>query len=366
VKRRVLMTADTVGGVWTYALELARGLAPLDVGVTLAAMGGRPSPAQARSAAALPNLELLASEHALEWMPEPWRDVDAAGEWLLGIAERVRPDVVHVNGYAHAALPFRAPVITVAHSCVVTWLRAVRGAEAGPEWAEYRRRVRAGLLAADAVVAPTRAILGDVLAAYGVGAAGRVIPNGRAPGGVRAPKEGLVFSAGRLWDEAKGLATLAACAAQLPWPVVVAGPTRAPGGGGRRIPADGVRLLGELPPDEVAAWMARASIYALPACYEPFGLSALEAALAGCALVLGDLPTLREVWEHAAVYVPPGDPAALRYAIAALIRDPLLRGTLAASARARAARFTPARMAEAYRALYDELCGAAAAREVCA
>jgi glycosyltransferase involved in cell wall biosynthesis len=125
-------------------------------------------------------------------------------------------------------------------------------------------------------------------------------------------------------------------------------------------------MLGELPPDELAEWMARASIYALPARYEPFGLSVLEAALAGCALVLGDLPSLREVWEQAAVYVPPGDPGALQHALAALIRDPLLRGVLAASARARAARFTPACMAEAYRALYDELCGDEEAREVCA
>jgi glycogen synthase len=112
--------------------------------------------------------------------------------------------------------------------------------------------------------------------------------------------------------------------------------------------------------------MARASIYAAPARYEPFGLSVLEAALAGCALVLGDLPTLREVWGHAALYVPPDDPGALRYAIGTLIRDPVLRGVLAASARTRAARYAPARMAAAYRDLYDELCGAGAAREVCA
>lgn len=365
------MTADPLGGVWTYALELAGALAELDVQVTLATMGARPSPAQARAAAALPNLELAESTYALEWMPGPWRDVDAAGDWLGAIAERVRPDVVHVNGYAHAALPFRAPVVCVAHSCVVTWSRAVRGCEPGPEWSEYRRRARAGLAAARAVVGPTHAIVRDVLAAHGVAAKGRVIPNGvSAPRAGRraAAKEGLVFSAGRLWDEAKGLSALAACASELPWPVVLAGPAQVPGGAGERFDAAPgcVRLLGELAPDDVAAWMARASIYALPARYEPFGLSALEAALAGCALVLGDLPSLREVWGPAARYVPPGDPGALGHAISTLIRDPLLRGVLAASARARASRFTPARMARAYRELYDELCGAGAAREVCA
>src|SRR5262249_48443981 len=99
MRRHVLMTADTVGGVWTYALELAGALAPLEVSVTLATMGARPSLTQARAAAALSNLELVESTYALEWMPEPWRDVDAAGEWLLTLAERVRPDVVHINGY---------------------------------------------------------------------------------------------------------------------------------------------------------------------------------------------------------------------------------------------------------------------------
>jgi glycogen synthase len=59
-----------------------------------------------------------------------------------------------------------------------------------------------------------------------------------------------------------------------------------------------------------ADWYARASIYALPARYEPFGLSALEAALSGCALILGDIPSLREVWLEAAPYVSPDDESA--------------------------------------------------------
>ena len=121
---RVLMTADTVGGVWTYALELAAGLEPLGVDVVLATMGAPLSPAQAKAAARLDNLDIVESTYKLEWMPEPWRDVDAAAEWLLGLAAAV--DLVHVNGYAHASLPFKVPVVTVAHSCVLTWFRRNR------------------------------------------------------------------------------------------------------------------------------------------------------------------------------------------------------------------------------------------------
>jgi glycosyltransferase involved in cell wall biosynthesis len=352
----VLMTADTVGGVWTYAIELARALAPLDVHVTLATMGAPLSATQARAAVSLRNVDVVASNYALEWMTDPWRDVDAAGDWLLSIAQRVRPDIVHVNGYAHAALPFRLPVVCAAHSCCLSWFRAVRGGDAGGEWDGYRRRVRSGLLAAEEVVAPTRAILRAILDAHHVPVDGRVIPNGRNLAITRTEKTNIVLAAGRLWDEAKGISTLASAAPRLSWPVRIAGQTSAPGIARQHIGADwGVHMLGSLSPEELAAEMARASIYALPARYEPFGLSVLEAALAGCALVLGDIATLREVWGHTAVYVPPDDVDALVHAIESLVRDPLRRGGLAASARARALKLTPQRMAAAYRALYDDV-----------
>jgi glycosyltransferase involved in cell wall biosynthesis len=351
----VLMTADCVGGVWTYACELIGALAAERIDVTLATMGGALSPSQRRQAAALANLEVVESELALEWMQEPWRDVDAAGDWLLELAERVAPDVVQINGYTHAALPFAAPIVVVAHSCVWTWMRAVRHREPGAEWDEYRRRVTAGLAAADVVVGPTAAILRGVLDAYGVQSLAHVIPNGCAAEpwrpGAKAP---IVLTAGRLWDEAKGLAELIACAPHVAWPIIVAGPT-APPGAAEPAPSPGIHALGMLARDELAPWTARASIYALPARYEPFGLSVLEAALAGCALVLGDIPTLRELWHDTAIYVPPGDPEALATALNRLIGDPMLRGKLSARSRARALGLTPARMAAAYRTVYDDV-----------
>ena len=111
-------------------------------------------------------------------------------------------------------------------------------------------------------------------------------------------KEPFILAVGRLWDEAKNVAALERVAPRLGWPVSVAGEEAHPGGG--QVRPGHVRRLGRLAPEALAPWFARASIYALPARYEPFGLSALEAALAGCALVLGDIPSLREVWGDAA------------------------------------------------------------------
>jgi glycosyltransferase involved in cell wall biosynthesis len=119
----------------------------------------------------------------------------------------------------------------------------------------------------------------------------------------------------------------------------------------------GVEALGRVTAETLAGWYARASIYALPARYEPFGLTALEAALAGCALVLGDIPSLREVWSDTALFVPADDHEALEIALKILIANEELRRRYAVRARARALRYTPQRMAAAYYSVYRDLAG---------
>lgn len=335
----ILLTADGVGGVWTYATELAIALADRGIQVHLASMGAPLQAHQREMLQGREGVELHESGYALEWMPDPWRDVDAAGEWLLALERRLRPDLVHLNQFAFGALPFRAPRLVVGHSCVLSWWRAVHDGDAPAEWDLYRDRVRAGLQAADLVAAPTAAMLASLTEHYGVH--GVVLPNGRDPALFRpAAKQPFVFAAGRFWDEAKNLSALQAVAPQLDWPVVVAGSDEAG--------VVGVRSLGVLPAREVARQMAQASIYALPARYEPFGLSALEAGLAGCALVLGDVPSLREVWGDAATYVPPDEHDALRATLQRLIADTDERERLGGAARRRALKFSPEAMADAW------------------
>src|SRR5688500_2824741 len=104
---KLLLTTDTVGGVWTYAIELARALLPHGVEVALATMGAPLRPDQRWQADSLANVTVHESTFKLEWMPDPWDDVGRAGEWLLELESQFRPDVVHLNGYAHAVLAFR-------------------------------------------------------------------------------------------------------------------------------------------------------------------------------------------------------------------------------------------------------------------
>jgi glycogen(starch) synthase len=354
--RHILMTADAVGGVWTYAVDLARALGTRGIEVTLAVMGPEPSGAQRAEVRALPLVTMHHAPFRLEWMESPWRDVKQAGAWLLDLERTVGPDVVHLNGYCHATLPWQAPVLVVAHSCVLSWWSAVHGTDVPLEWDRYAAKVTEGLFEADLVVAPTAAMLSALHFHYGPLRRSVVIPNGRSVVfrdsgcGIREP---FILSSGRIWDPAKNIELLANCATDVAWPIYVAGDTTSPSGGAVAMPH--VTCLGRLNGDELHAWMRRASIYALPAHYEPFGLSVLEAALAGCVLVLGDIRSLHEVWGNAAMYVPAANRQALVATLKACIEDAALRRDMALRAHTRALAMTADRMADRYCAAYQQL-----------
>jgi glycogen synthase len=338
---RVLMTADTVGGVWTYALELTRALPDADF--VIATMGALPTEWQ--RAEAPRNARLVPSAYKLEWMDEPWDDVARAGEWLLELERSERPDLVHLNGYSHGALPFRAPKLVVAHSCVMSWWRAVKGEDAPPSWDNYRAHVAEGLRGADLVVAPSAWMLGALDEHYRFDTPSKLIYNGRAFTPVTGhDHRASVFAAGRMWDEAKNLRAVVDAAPMIDWPVRIAGDGGAD--------SHNVRYLGKLDAEHIARAYGESAIYLFPALYEPFGLSILEAALSGCALVIGDIPSLREIWRDAAVFVPPREPAEIARAVNEVIANDSFRRELGQRARRRAAAFTVERMASGYREAY--------------
>jgi len=349
--RKILMTVDPIGGVWPYALELARALEPHGIEIALASMGGRLAPEHYEQVVARKNVRLFESAYPLEWMDEPWHGIDRAGEWLLRVAARVRPDLIHLNNYCHADLPWNRPVLVVGHSCVLSWWRAVKGADAPPRYDQYRARVAAGLAASDLIVAPSPFMRDALRFHYNAKTDCIVIRNGRdarlfSP----AEKLPLIFACGRIWDEAKNFELLDRVAPRVEWHIAVAGETRHPAR--KPVALENVCCLGKLSARDIARQLSRAGIFVLPARYEPFGLSALESGLSGCALVLGDIPSLREIWSDASIFVPPDDANELWHALNHLITNPELRLRLGSRARARALQFSPQRMAQEYLAAY--------------
>ena len=348
----VLLTTDAVGGVWTYALDLGAGLAARGVKVTLATLGPAPSPAQKRQAAGVPGLDMVDAGPTLDWIEDDPRALDRAGQRLAEIANDVGVDLVHLNSPAFAAAGFAAPVVGACHSCVATWWAAVRGGEPPTAFRARTMRLAQGYAACHRLIAPSAAFATATEAVYGVRPS--VVPNGRAapsgPGPVR--KRPVALAAGRLWDEAKGFAALDMAAGRMRGRVEAAGPLEGPNGAAAR--ARSVHALGSLDPIELAARLADAAVFVSLARYEPFGLGVLEAAQAGCALALSDIPTFRELWDGAATFVNPDDPEAVAALLDGLLDDPAACREAGARAARRAERYSLDAMVKGTLAVYRE------------
>ena len=355
---RLLLVTDAVGGVWVYSLELAHALQPLGVEVVLCVMGPSPSAQQREEAA---GFRLIDTGLPLEWLDTNPREMRRAGEAISNIAHREGADIVQTcNAAILSDAEFSQPCIAVQHSCVTSWWAAVRSTPLPTEFQWRRDLVECGLHRAAAVVAPSNAFAAETARLYDL--AVTPVPNGRSD--IRFPQipQGqFVFTASRLWDEGKNLTTLDGAAARLKVPFQAAGPTHGPNGASIQLNA--LQALGELSSTRLAGLLSAQPIYASAALYEPFGLSVLEAAQAGCALVLSDIPTHREIWSGAAIFAPAQDDAAFATAVDDLLRDPDERQQLGRLARARARFYTPERTARTMAELYAHLADGRARRE---
>ncbi len=349
---RVLMTADAVGGVWQYALDLAQGLHRHGVETTLAVLGPAPSADQQATAEAA-GAAIILTGLPLDWTADSQGEVAEAGHAVARIAAQVKADVVHLNSPALAASArFSVPVVAVCHSCVATWWQAVKGGTLPEEFVWRTELVRQGYAAADRLLAPTLAFAQATAQVYGLANVPVVVRNGRsavqADNG--ASPEPFVFTAGRLWDEGKNFAVLDRAAARLSVQVIAAGPLQGPNGA--RIDACNVNALGRVSDAEIARHLSAKPVFVSVARYEPFGLAVLEAAQAGCPLILSDIPTFRELWEGAAFFVHPNDEEALVDAIERLVQDVEARTLLGSAARKRAEGYSVAAMSAGVLAAY--------------
>jgi glycosyltransferase involved in cell wall biosynthesis len=355
--RTILMTTDAVGGVWQYTGDLARELASLGHRVVIAAMGPAPTDAQRRALADEKNIKLVETRLPLDWLCDNPAPVIAASASLAQLASDEDADLIHCNMPSLAgAADWPVPVVAVAHGCVSTWWVAAREDPLAPQYAWHREMTRQGLESADCVVAPSATYAATIARHYGLSRQPRVVLNGRRPP-AREERTGsgiqAALTVGRLWDSVKNAGLLDRVAAELEVPFFAAGALRGPHG--EEVTLAHLQTLGEIAADELAALMAKRPVFVSAASFEPFGLAVLEAADAGCALVLSDIPTFRELWDGAALFATPGDALAFEGAIHALLTNHELRERIAAAAALRALRYTPAATAKVMSAIYDEI-----------
>jgi glycosyltransferase involved in cell wall biosynthesis len=346
------MTVDAVGGVWRYAMDLAASLQPRGVEFLFVGLGPRPSGRQQREAAELGHLRWL--DAPLDWMVENEDELSVVGPQIVDLARAEAVDLLHLNLPSQAAaIETELPVITMSHSCVVTWFAGVRDEAVPVDWQWHHAVNRCGLIRADLALAPSRSHARMLQEAYGPIDKLQVVYNASRYEETAEPKEAIVCAAARWWDDGKNGRVLDEAAAFTAWPIIMAGPNTGPDG--QTLPIRHAERLGELPHADVMALMRRSSVFVSPSVYEPFGLAALEAARAHNALVLADIPTYRELWDGAALFANPRDAKALAAAIDRLCADNDQRTQLADKAAERSRRYDLPSQAEAMAGLYAGL-----------
>ncbi|MGA9581510.1 MAG: glycosyltransferase family 4 protein [Allosphingosinicella sp.] len=358
---RVLITTDPAGDLWQYSLDLARGLSRLGHETLLALTGPAPTTGQIGAAAAVPGLRLVDCGIGPDRFAGDEASLIRAAEAIAGLAAEADCDILHLNTPALAALAdFGRPVVAFLHGCVASRWEAVQGTALPADLARRTGLIAEGLRAAGEVVVPTSAFGATVRRHYGLDAAPRTVHPGRSP--VAAPNgvpHDFVFTAGRLWDEGKNFGMLDSAAGRIGVPVRAAGPIAGPNGA--KVLFDNIHCLGTLGEEELGRWLSARPVFVSAALHEPFGLAVLEAASAGCALVLSDIPTFRELWDEVAIFVDPRDEDGFARAIGDLVGDDFERAVLGRAARERATRYTPdamaAQMANLYRGLLPAVRG---------
>ena len=115
--------------------------------------------------------------------------------------------------------------------------------------------------------------------------------------------------------------------------------------------SDRVHFAGEIPSEDVSAFLQAADIFVFPSRWESMGLAVLEAMQAGLPIVASDIPAMREVLGDSGLLVPLEDAAALAQAILRVLQDPELSSRLRLSGAHRTKLFSAETMVSEYQQL---------------
>lgn len=89
-----------------------------------------------------------------------------------------------------------------------------------------------------------------------------------------------------------------------------------------------VVFTGFVSDSELALLYKKCDFFIYPSLYEGFGIPPLEAMKNGCAVIVSDIPPLKEVCADAALYVNPYESESIKSGMLKIINDPLLKEDL--------------------------------------
>ena len=118
---RVLLTSDTIGGVWSFTQELAKGVLVAGHHVALISFGALPSSAQSAEMHALEDtfqgtFRYIPSTAPLEWMQQNVLTWPEGRRVIEQVIEEFMPDLLHSSQFCFGSLNTTIPILITAHS----------------------------------------------------------------------------------------------------------------------------------------------------------------------------------------------------------------------------------------------------------
>jgi glycosyltransferase involved in cell wall biosynthesis len=357
------------GGAGTYARELIPEL--LGLGARITAFASRELDAEDRRSPWGREVEWVTLPLTVTHGP-PWNALRSLrSQWLMtpAAAARKRLDVVH--GLANV-VPLAAPrVATVVTLLDLIWLRHPETMTARETLGMKASAIPSARMA-DRVIAISEAARDDMVATLGLDPRRIDVTPLAVRHDASAPRAGeaelraalelgnrpVVLCVSQKRSH-KNLARLIEAVAGLDAVLVLPGSPTEHELELRRVAeelgaADRVRFPEWLEADQLEGLYGIAACFVLPSFEEGFGLPVLEAMARGTPVCCSDASSLPEVAGDAALLFDPASADAIRDAIVRVLGDPALAARLADRGRARAARFTWRRTAEATMACYRQ------------
>ena len=358
-KFKLLMTTDVKSEVWDYSLTLSRALLKhINAEILMISLGGNPTDTQREELKDL-NIEFQFTDFS----PDLFADIEANPDILKmkslfeSTIKEFNPHIVHLN-HGYPNFDFNKPCVFACHGDLLNkkmWHSDTnRHGSLHQNLLNYKQIINKNLNKSDIIIAQSRFIAECIIKTYNFRKGIKIIYNGidyKPYSGM--PETPTLLASGDLSDRSKNINLLLNIAYKLPdnIKIKIIGESLPD----KKLPRN-VEFLGNLSGSELQEVYKNSSIYLALSSYEPNGLSSIQAAYSGCAILANDIPVFKELWGDCACIFEKDNVNSLMRCINNLVENRNLLELTSKNCQAKAlSSFNSKRMAYEYINLYKNI-----------
>ena len=358
-KFRLLMTTDVKSEVWDYSLTLSKALLKhINAEILMISMGGNPTDSQKKQLEDL-NIEFQFTDFSSDFSIDDKVNPDDSKIKTIfeSSIKSFNPHIVHLN-HGYPDFDFDKPCVFACHANILNkklWNDSInRYSPLHKNLLNYKQIINKSLNNADIIIAPSRFFAENIVKTFNFTKGIKIIYNGIDYKPHSCLKESpTLVTFGNMSDNIKHINLLLNMAYRLPdnIKIKIIGDSQFD----RKLPKN-VEFLKNLSNFDLQEVYKNSSIYLALSNYESNGLSSMQAAYSGCAILANDIPACKELWGDCAYIFDRDDQNSLMRCINNLVENPNLLEITSRNCQAKALSvFNSKRMAYEYINLYKNI-----------